>query len=105
MDMDILYKLTRGYAIKYPNGNDPFKITTRLLEETGELAKEVNHHEHTGVKIEKYGPPNRKAMAKEMHDVIRTVLTLTIYYNLEDELEESILSTFMRFKEDGFIED
>ena len=105
MDLDTLYKLTKGYSDKYPTGNDPFKISTRLLEEAGELAKEVNHHERTGVKIEKYGLPDKKAMAKEMHDVIRTVLSLTIYYNLEAELEESIQSTYQRFKEDGFIKD
>lgn len=105
MDFDTFYKLVKGYTIKYPSGNDPFKITTRLLEEAGELAKEVNHHERTGVKIQKYGEPDRTHMAKEMHDVLRTVLTLTVYYNLTDELEKSIQETFDRFKEDGYISD
>lgn len=105
MDLDLLYKLTRGYNKKYPNGNDPFMITTRLLEEAGELAKEVNHHEKTGVKIQKYGPPSKEAMAKEMHDVLRSVLALTVYYDLEKELEDNIVKTFERFKKDGFIEE
>lgn len=105
MDFDVLYKLAKGYSDKYPSGNDPFKITTRLLEEAGELAKEVNHHEKTGVKIQKYGEPNKMAMAKEVKDVLQTVLALAIYYHLEVDLEEIITRTYERFKTDGFIKD
>lgn len=105
MDFDVLYKLTEGYNSKYPTGNDPFKISTRLLEEAGELAKEVNHHERTGIKIQKYGEPNQKTMAKEMRDVLQTVLSLTIHYNLKEELEDEITKTFEKFKADGFIKD
>ena len=43
LDLDILYKVTEGYSNKYSAGNELFKITTRLLEECGELAKKVNH--------------------------------------------------------------
>jgi NTP pyrophosphatase (non-canonical NTP hydrolase) len=32
---------------KYPEGKDPFKIITRLTEECGELASQVNHFENT----------------------------------------------------------
>ncbi len=28
----------------------------------------------------------------------------TLYYNIQEELENSILTTLKRFKEDGFIE-
>ena len=105
MDLDIFYKLTKGYNDKYPFGNDPFKISTRILEEAGEFAKEVNHHEKTGIKIQKYGEPNKKALAKEMKDVIQNVLSLSIYYNVEDELEEIIKSTYEKFKVDGYIKE
>jgi NTP pyrophosphatase (non-canonical NTP hydrolase) len=102
--MDLLYKITIGYNKKYPSGNDPFKIATRLLEECGELAKEVNHFEKTGVKIEKYGLPNRKNFAKEMLDVLKSVLALTVYYGLNEELEELILTTMTKLKEDSYID-
>lgn len=39
MDFDLLYKLAEGYTTKYSSGNDPFNISTRLLEEAGKLAK------------------------------------------------------------------
>ena len=103
MDLDILYKLTEGYNNKYPSGNDIFKIATRLLEECGELAKEINHFERTGVKIQKYGEPNRAHFAKEMLDVIKTVLSITLYYNLNPELEVLVMETFKVFEEDGYI--
>lgn len=91
--------------MKISIGNDPFKISTRILEEAGELAREVNHCEKTGIKIQKYGEPNKNAMAKEMKDVIQNVLALTIYYGLEKELEDNVITTFERFKEDGFIDE
>ena len=44
-------------------------------------------------------------MAKEMRYVLRSVIALTIYYDLDKELEYNIMMTFERFKEHGFIED
>lgn len=105
MDLDLLYKLTRGYNEKYPKGNDPFKIGTRILEECGELAKEINHFERTGVKIEKYGEPNNQHFAKEMLDVIKSVLSLSLYYNLNSEFESLIIETYNNLKKEGYIQE
>jgi hypothetical protein len=69
---DKLLLTVDGYNKKYPNGNNPFQIITRLCEEAGELASEVNHFEDMGAKRLKYGLPDRKALAKEVQDVIRT---------------------------------
>jgi NTP pyrophosphatase (non-canonical NTP hydrolase) len=38
---------------------------TRLLEESGELAQQVNHFEGAGVKREKYGEPDGKNLPKK----------------------------------------
>jgi NTP pyrophosphatase (non-canonical NTP hydrolase) len=38
---------------------------TRLLEECGELAKEVNHFEGTGIKRQKYGEPDKTTWPKK----------------------------------------
>ncbi len=34
---------SKGLNRRFEDGNDPFQIATRLLEESGELAKEFNH--------------------------------------------------------------
>ena len=53
--IDKLYKIAEGLNNKFPGGNDPFMIVTRLAEECGEVAAEVNHFEGQGVKLERYG--------------------------------------------------
>ena len=43
--MEKLKQLAMGMNHRFPEGNDAFQITTRLLEECGEVAKEVNRLE------------------------------------------------------------
>ena len=40
--MEKLKQLANGMNHRFPEGNEAFQITTRLLEECGEVAKEVN---------------------------------------------------------------
>lgn len=96
---------TDGYNKKYPRGNTPFQIITRLCEEAGELASEVNHFEDTGVKQLKHGQPDRKALAKEVQDVIRTALSVARYYNIEQELKDSIDQSYDKKINEGYIVD
>jgi NTP pyrophosphatase (non-canonical NTP hydrolase) len=83
--MDKLYKIAEGLNARFPDGNDPFMIVTRLAEECGEVAAEVNHFERTGVKVDRRGAPDRHKLAKELQDVMRAVLQLALYYDLQDE--------------------
>ena len=46
--MEKLYQLAKGYTNRFPDGNDPYQIATRILEECGEVASEVNHFEKSG---------------------------------------------------------
>ena len=55
--MDKLYLLAKGYTNRFPGGNEPYQITTRLLEECGEVASAVNHFERSGIKTLKHGEP------------------------------------------------
>jgi len=96
--------INSGLARRFPGHNSPFHIMTRLLEESGELAKEVNHFEGTGIKKEKYGDPDRAKFAKEVQDVLRCTLQIAAYYRLEEELAQSIDNSFYRMKEEGWIE-
>lgn len=101
--MEKITEIVKGLNKAFPNGNDPFKIITRLAEECGELAKEVNHFEATGVKLEKYGQPNKENLAKEVQDVIRCAMQVALYYGIENELEASIEKSYENLKKQGFI--
>lgn len=108
IDPKIFIKLCRiaeGLDEKYPDGKNPFQIITRLTEECGELAEQVNHFEQTGIKNKKHGEPNKKHMAKEVQDVMRCVLQIAHYYKLEDELTKSIEESYTKLKNAEFIND
>jgi len=77
---------------------------TRLLEECGELAQQVNHFEGSGVKQEKYGEPDKAALAKEVKNVLTCALRVAQYYGVEKELEDSLEWSYRRMKEEGLIE-
>lgn len=98
-----LFCITAGLNRRFPDGNLPFQIMTRLLEEAGELAQMVNHFEGTGVKREKYGPPDRKKMAKEVKDVLVCALQVALYYGIEEDLEASLDQSEQRLKAEGYL--
>ena len=85
--LEKLLVITEDLTRRFPDGNNPFQIMTRLLEECSELAEQVNHFEGTGVKREKHGEPNKEKMAKEVIDVIRGALQIALYYGIEAEVE------------------
>ena len=45
--MERFYRMARGANRRFPGGNEPFQIVTRLLEKCGEVAAEVNLWEGT----------------------------------------------------------
>lgn len=98
-----LYHIVEGLNRRFTDGNDPFQIITRLCEEAGELAKEVNHFEGTGVKVQKHGAPDRAKLAKEVQDVLRAALSIARYYGIEDELAFSIDDSYEKLVRDGYI--
>jgi NTP pyrophosphatase (non-canonical NTP hydrolase) len=101
---DKLYKIAEGLNTRFPHGNDPFMIVTRLAEECGEVAAQINHFEGQGVKAEKSGPPDRRKLAKELQDVMRAVLHLALYYDLQTELAESIDESYRRVVDEELVE-
>jgi NTP pyrophosphatase (non-canonical NTP hydrolase) len=102
--LDKLLPITKGLNRRFSSGNDPFQIATRLLEECGELAKEINHFEGQGIKREKYGEPNKDHLAKEVQDVMRSALQVALYYQIEAELETSIEQAYQQMKTEGLID-
>ena len=101
--LDQLLTITRGFAHCFPEGNDPYQMMTRLLEESGELAQKVNHFEGSGIKREKYGQPDPQALAKEIKDVLICALQVAVHYGVEAELEATLALSYQRLKAEGHI--
>lgn len=101
--MDKLYQLAKGYTARYPDGNEPFQIVTRILEECGEVASEVNHFENSGIKVQKHGEPLKQHMADEIKQGINALVQLAVYYKVENELEQSIERSLDTMKSEGLI--
>lgn len=88
--MGKIFELARCYTSRFPEGNTPYQIVARLLEECGEVAGEVNHFEMSGIKMQKKGPPSKEALAGEIKQAINALIHLTQYYGVENELMASI---------------
>ena len=102
--MEKIYKLAEGLRKRFPDGNDPYQMATRLAEECGEVASEISHWENSGVKRLKYGEPSKEKMAGELKNVLSCVMSIAIYYGVQDELEQSIDSSLLRLKAEGHID-
>lgn len=102
--MDRIYKINSGLDKLFPGSNDPFQMVTRLAEECGELAAQVNHFEDSGVKRAKHGDPDPQKMAKEVQDVIRCALRIASHYNLETAVDDSINRSLQTMIDEGWVE-
>jgi len=65
-------------------------MVTRLLEECGEVASEVNLWEDSGIKRQKHGEPKKENLAGEIKQALVALIQIAVYYKIEDELEQSI---------------
>lgn len=101
--MERLYEMARGTNRRFPEGNQPFQIMTRLLEECGEVASVVNHFENTGIKKQKHGEPDKEALAGEVRQVLQSVTQLILYYGIENELEDAVTASMEQMKEEGLL--
>ena len=101
--MESLYKLAEGYRTRFPKGFDPYQMATRLLEECGEVAKEINHWQDSGIKRQKYGEPSKEKLAGEIKQSLAALMQIAVYYHIENELELSIQASLARMKEEGLL--
>jgi NTP pyrophosphatase (non-canonical NTP hydrolase) len=79
-------------------------MATRLLEECGEVAAEINHWENSGVKRPKRGNPSKESLANELRQSIVELFKIATYYSVENELENSINQSIQRSKDEGLID-
>jgi len=103
--IDKIKAVNQGFARKFPQGNTPFQIMTRVLEEGGELAQQVNLFEDNGVKRQKHGPPDRAKLAQEVKGILLAVFQIVDYYAIESELESSLDYTLGNLRRDGYLEE
>lgn len=101
--MEKLMEIAQGLNKAFPKGNEPFQIITRLVEECGELAKEINHWERTGAKVKKYGEPSTESLANEIKNVITCSLQIALFYKVENELKIAIDNSLENLRKKGFI--
>ena len=103
MKMDQFYKMVEASNNRFPEGVEPFQMATRLLEECGEVAREINHWENTGIKRQKYGEPSKEQLANEIRQSLTELFKIAVYYGLEDELEQSIERSLRQSRSEGLI--
>ncbi len=101
--MDELYLMARGANKRFPKGNEPFQLATRLLEECGEVACEINIWEDSGIKRQKHGEPKKENLANEIRQAMLVLAQIAVYYNVEDELDERIEHSLNKMRNEGLI--
>ena len=102
--MDKFYQIAKGLTKRFPEGEEPYQMATRLLEECGEVAAEINHWEDSGVKRQKRGEPSKEKLATELQQAIVALFRIAVYYSVENELNESVNRSLERLKNEGLID-
>lgn len=101
--LDSALIMAKGMNNRFPGGNSPYEIMTRLLEECGEVAAEVNHFENSGTKRQRHGEPSKEKLAREVRDVLNAVMQLVIYYDIEEDVKQAIETSISRLMAEGHI--
>lgn len=99
-----LYRMAQGYRKRFPKGVEPFQMVTRLLEECGEIASEVNLWEDSGLKRQKHGEPQKEDLAGEIKQALVALIQIAAYYNVENELEDSINKSLNQMECEGLLD-
>ena len=82
------YKIIEASNKRFCEGVQPFQIATRLLEECGEVAAEINQWENSGLKRQKRGEPSKQSLANELRQTITELFKIAAYYSVEKEFKE-----------------
>lgn len=102
--MERFYKMAEASNKRFPNGVEPYQMATRLLEECGEVAAEINLWEDSGLKRQKHGAPKKENIANEIRQAMVELVKIAKYYHVEQELEKSIEESLKRSRSELLIE-
>lgn len=100
--LDAMVAIIESLNRRFPAGNDIFQRVSRLTEETGGLAKSVNHRENMGIKSQKYGIHEDNELVKEVQDVIGAALDIALHYGLLEDLHTAIEERYKKHESDNF---
>ena len=101
--MERFYKMVEASNKRFPEGVQPFQMATRLLEECGEIASEINLWEASGIKRQKHGDPKKEDIANEIRQAMVELVKIAQYYHVKEELEASIQTSLAQSKAEGLI--
>ena len=102
--MEEFYQMVKASNKRFPKGVEPFQMVTRLLEECGEVASEVNLWEDSGLKRQKHGEPKKENLANELRQAMVELFKIADYYHVEKELEASIQAALQHARNDGLLD-
>ena len=102
--MKRLYQMVEASNKRFPNGVQPFQMGTRLLEECGEIASEINLWEDSGIKRQKHDEPKKENIANEIRQAMVELVKIACYYHVENELEQSIENSIAQSRMEGLID-
>lgn len=102
--MERFYQMVEASNKRFPNGVAPFQMATRLLEECGEVAAEINLWEDSGLKRQKHEDPKKENIANEIRQAMVELAKIAVYYHVEEELEQAIENSIERSRQEGLID-
>lgn len=102
--MKRFYQMVEASEKRFPKGVNPYQMATRLLEECGEVAAEINLWEDSGLKRQKHGAPKKENLANEIRQAMTALVEIAVYYHIEEELEHSIEASIARSRQEGLID-
>lgn len=102
--MKRFYKMAEASNRRFPDGVKPYQMATRLLEECGEVATEINLWEDSRIKRQKHGDPKKENIANEIRQAMVELVKIAMYYHVEEELEAAIQMSLERSRAEGLIE-
>lgn len=104
--MDLLTKISlvaQAQTKRFPNGDEPFKIVSRLLEESGEVSWELNHYERKNICIEQNCKENKENLVAETYQVMIALNQLLQYFDLSDEFVSRVEYVYKEYQDKGYI--
>jgi NTP pyrophosphatase (non-canonical NTP hydrolase) len=104
--MELLTKVQRVAQVqtkRFPNGNDPYKIGCRILEEAGETIQQLNHYERWGVSVGEKSKEGKENLVKEAYQVFVALNQLMQYFDLSADLENHINDVYQEFIDRKFL--
>ncbi|KUJ69260.1 hypothetical protein ACZ90_13030 [Streptomyces albus subsp. albus] len=102
--LDDVTRLTAGAARRFPRHNEVFHLVSRLAEETGELAQQVNHREGMGRKRDRHGEPVLDDLTKEVLDVVCCAVGIAAHYGCLEDLRELTAEKLASYTARGWVD-